>query len=540
MKEAKTILARMLPGLLPLALFIASLSFVPLARAADHRDAPTVDGLPEGDITDVFAFLDPNDSSKVVLIMNVNPFSVPSALPGYRFSPDFLYQFKIDNTGDALEDLVVQVQFVGTGAAQTVNVFGPLKPTLAGARNFAPNGTPTVTGPTGQILTDASGQISVFTGSKDDPFVFDVAQLFRILNSEQDVFRGFTSPALGPLSGRPVRADGTSGVDSFGGFNISTIAVEFPKSMIMPASGSIVNIWATVSRPLLSIFNPPVERATPVFEQFERMGQQAFNTVFVPAAMKDAFNFAVPANDMADFSSLLPDALTTTDNDGTGNTIAGRTVVLNAAGVTDGVNGAPLLLGASFVNTNKDLIRVALLPDVLRLDLNRASSDLAIGAFGLQNGRRLGDDVIDILLRLSRELADVKFPDGSGFPGSGPLGTRAALDCSSLPCPDRRVLAVLQGTDYIKPDSQITDLTVSGNDRTFSTTFPFLADPHPLPGDPGTVGFPAQQRASGAALMTPGSVEKAVAAPAAKASGSAAPSSALGALIRERIGGSRP
>ena len=161
-------------------------------------------------------------------------------------------------------------------------------------------------------------------------------------------------------------------------------------------------------------------------------------------------------------------------------------------------NGAPLLLHANFANTSKDLLRVALLPDVLRLDLDRDPVDLAIGQFGLQNGRRPADNVTEILMRLARQLADVKFPNGTSLPGSGPLGTRAALDCTVLPaCPDRRVLVVLQGTQFIKSDAQLGDLTTSGNDRPFLSSFPFLAEPHPLPGEttpaPGTVGFPTQQ-----------------------------------------------
>ena len=186
------------------------------------------------------------------------------------------------------------------------------------------------------------------------------------------------------------------------------------------------------------------------------------------------------------------------DNDGTGNTIANRVAVLNAVGVTAAPNGAPLLLPSTFANTNKGLLRVALLPDLLRLDLDRNPADLAIGQFGLQSGRRPGDNVTEILMRLARQLADVKFPNGSGLPGSGALGTRQALDCTTLPaCPDRRVLVVLQGTQFILPDSQLGDLTTSGNDRPFLPSFPFLAEPHPLPGEttpaPGTVGFPAQQ-----------------------------------------------
>jgi hypothetical protein len=488
--------SRILKGfsLLVAALVAGILLYAPSnkIRAADHRDAPTVDGLPEGDITDVFAFLDPNDSSKLVLMMNVNPFAVPASTTTYRYSPEFLYQFKIDNTGDAVEDLVVQVQFLGNGTSQTVQVFGPTPPSSVGALSVRPNGTPTVSGLTGQILTDSTGQIQVFTGIRDDPFVFDFSQFTRILNSSQDVFRGFTSPALGALRGRPVRSDGTSGVDSFGGFNLSTIAVELPAAMVR-GSTSMINVWATVSRPSVQV-NSTMPQDSALLVQFERMGQQAFNTVFGTTALKDTINFTVPANDVANYSSLIPDALTTTDNDGTGNTIANRAALLNAIGVTSLPNGAPLLLPSNFANTSKDLLRIALLPDVLRLNLDLAPNNLAIGQFGLQNGRRLGDDVVDIALRLLRQLADVQFPAGSGVPGSGPPDGRAALDCTVLPsCPDRRVLIVLQGTDFIKPDSAVADLTMSGNDRPLLLTFPFIANPHPLPGEPGTIGFPVQQ-----------------------------------------------
>ena len=59
-----------------------------------------------------------------------------------------------------------------------------------------------------------------------------------------------------------------------------------------------------------------------------------------------------------------------------------------------------------------------LLPDVLRIDLLLLPpNDLVVANNGLQNGRRFNDDVIDILLQLSRSLADVKFPDGTGGPG---------------------------------------------------------------------------------------------------------------------------
>lgn len=472
-----------------------------VVNAADHRESPTADANPEGDITDMFAFLDPGDSSQLVLIMDVNPFSVPAEASSYSFSTEFLYQFKFNNDKFSDEDLVIQAVFdtvpaTTCASGQSVKILGPAHPEIRGAKNRILHGHPTAQGCTNTIFSQ--GGIKVFTGQQDDPFVTDVGQLFRIKANLQDVFRGFTSPVLGSLRGRPVRPDGTSGVDGFGGFNVSSIAIELPKSLVR-GSGFLGNphllgIWGTVSRPDSGHEDWSWGKHEQTFIQFQRVGQQLFKTIFVPADQREAFNASSPAGDTFNYPSLVPDALTTTDNDGTGNTIAGRVAVLNAVGVTTAPNGAPLLLPANFQNTSKNLLRVALLPDVLRIDLDRPETDLALGQFGLQNGRRPGDTVTEILMRLARQLADVKFPNGAGVPGSGPLGSRAALDCSVLPrCPDFRVLVVLQGTQFIKADSDLADLTTSGNDLPFSSTFPFLAAPHPLPGQPGTVDFPVQQ-----------------------------------------------
>ena len=447
---------------------------------SDHREAPTVDGLPEGDLTDVYCFTDPNDATKVDFIMNVNPFAVPAESGGYAFSPDFLYQFKIDNTGDAREDLVIQVVFDQPGQGQTASIYGPAAPTTTGARNTLLGGTPTVTGLFGTTFGSAS-TVQAFVGLRDDPFVFDFGQFTRILNNQQDLFR-----QVGAFRGRPVRSDGTSGVDAFAGFNLTSIVVSVPKAMVR-GSGSMINVWATVSQRV------PTRHGANVYQQFERQGQQAFSTIFIPSgAPRDAENFEIPEHDVANYSSLIPDALTTTDNDGSGNTISGRAGLLTAEGVTALPNGAPLLLPASFANTDKNLLREALLPDVLRLNLDLAYGDLAIGQFGLQNGRMIDYETIDVPLQLLRQLADVQFP--SGVPGGGTLGTRATLNCTGFPaCQDRRVLVVLQGTQFIKPDSTITNYAFEGNDLPFSTTFPYLAAPHPLPGNTGTIDFPVQQ-----------------------------------------------
>lgn len=453
-------------ALLMMGLAISVVSLEHNAKAADHVDAPLTTADPEIDITDVYAFVDPTDSSRVVLAMAVLPFEVPSNNPNTGFGTEVLYQFKIDNDGDGVEDLVVQALFDGNGFNQNASIIGPTVPLSTGAVNQILALSPSIQGATQQNLTQ--GAFRAYAGLADDAFVFDFTQFNAILDGSQDLFRGVTSPVLGPLSGRSIKADGTSGVDFFSGVNASHIVVSFPKSLIRGDGffgiDGLVGIWGTTSR--------PNQQSPSDYIQIERMGQQVFNTVFIPSNMKDDFNAAVPAQDAAMFSGLVPDTLTQTDNDGTGNTIAGRANLLDALGVTAVPNGAPLLLPSNFIHPlvpTSELLRVALLPDFIRLDLDRAASDLAIGVFGLQNGRRPQDDVGDIALLLLRQLADVNFPQGSMVAGSGPPRA-GALDCTILPsCPDRRVLVVLQGTDWIKPDSQIEDLMVniSGNDSPF-------------------------------------------------------------------------
>ncbi|MEQ9618120.1 MAG: DUF4331 family protein [Deltaproteobacteria bacterium] len=436
------------------------------AVAADHVDAPLTTADPQIDITDVYAFLDPDDESRLVLAMAVVPFIQPQDNGNVGFDPDVLYQFKVDNDGDAVEDFVVQIIFDGSGFNQEFRVIGPALPLMTGAVNEILPLPSSIEGNTQVNVT--SGVFRAYAGLADDAFVFDFSQFNAILDGSQDVFRQVTSPVLGPLDGREIRSDGTSGIDFFAGVNALHIVVSFPKNLVRGDGffgiDGLVGIWGTTSRP---------DQLSPdEFVQIERMGQQVFNTVFVPEGMKDEFNAAVPAEDVAMFSGLVPDALTQVDNDGTGNTIAGRADLLEALGVTAVPNGAPLLLPPDFVHPlvpDSDLLRVALLPDYLRLDLDRNAADLAVGLFGLQNGRRPQDDVGDITFLLARQLADVNFPADSGVPGSGPPRP-GALDCTILPdCPNRLVLAVLQGTDWIKPDALIADLRVdvSGNDSPF-------------------------------------------------------------------------
>ena len=130
------------------------------AQSADHRDAPGVNEDPRADINDIYAFINPN-SGNVVLAMTVNPFQIGGA-PGIAFGQDVLYEFKIDNDGDNVEDLVVQTTFTPiVPGPHRFNVRGPAKPRIAGtASSLLLADPPTISGPAdGTVTSQAGGAI---------------------------------------------------------------------------------------------------------------------------------------------------------------------------------------------------------------------------------------------------------------------------------------------------------------------------------------------------------------------------------------------
>ena len=102
-------------ALVAMALMIAmAIALAPAlpANAADHAESTSVAGDPGADLADVFAFLDPNDNSKVVLALDVEGFVVPSELLNLSFfAPDVVYRFEIENTGDAVPDKKIDITF---------------------------------------------------------------------------------------------------------------------------------------------------------------------------------------------------------------------------------------------------------------------------------------------------------------------------------------------------------------------------------------------------------------------------------------------
>ena len=196
--------------------------------AADHIDAPAVTGpgntSPANDITDIYAFQSPADNSKMVFVLNTQGLLAPAATGAAQFGSNVMYEFNIDNTGDNVEDLVIQclvqngkmrvygpVAVSTPGTTSTVNTSGPV--TEVNVTSYSA-GSPSVS-------TNSNG-ISVFAGPRDDPFFFDLSRFKEIIAGTQT---GFRNP----------------GVDAFAGTNVMSIVVEVPKTLL--GSASTINVW---------------------------------------------------------------------------------------------------------------------------------------------------------------------------------------------------------------------------------------------------------------------------------------------------------
>ena len=222
----------------------ATLAVVSSSSASDHQDTPEVELSPRMDVNDVYAF--PGASAdRIVLAMTTSSPITPAQSPGAAFDPNLLYQLKIDNTGDGVEDKVIQITFSGSGANQQVIVRGPVAPAQTGTMNTLVSGGASVTGATNSNLGSATG-MQVFAGIRDDPFFLDLEQFFRIVPDRK--------PVSGPLSQLPDQATASSfrpagqAVDYLRGINTLAIVLEIPAAMLTDGGTRKIGVWGTISR----------------------------------------------------------------------------------------------------------------------------------------------------------------------------------------------------------------------------------------------------------------------------------------------------
>jgi hypothetical protein len=82
------------------------------ATASSHREAPMIAEDQFVDNTDVYAFISPGDANKLTIVADYVPLLLPQSGPNfYRFAEDARYEIALDNDGDAVPDLTYRYEF---------------------------------------------------------------------------------------------------------------------------------------------------------------------------------------------------------------------------------------------------------------------------------------------------------------------------------------------------------------------------------------------------------------------------------------------
>lgn len=426
----------------------SALTLAGLAMASSHSDAPAIKLDPQANLTDVYAFIgtkydDPN-VEVLNVVVNVRPFSEPGDGPHYeRFSGDAVYSIHITDPVTGADSMRYDFQFssptdgiknpntilsygLGTAAGpidmvggdtqnftQTYDVvrtmgessMSVVDDAIVAPPNVGSNVTPAYNDQAGwavtaadtfedldtytkQAITDAATGEVVFAGPRDDSFFADIPGTFDLLNIRILDNDGDLGDGLGQ--------DG-DGVDGFKGFNVLIYAIQVPVSALSPAAfddpffgpQTGVGVYASVSRPEVTTIEPDgTKSGSDGMVQVNRLANPVFNEALVALGDKDNYNMSSPVDDAQFESYALNSELAFLIN---------------------------FVYGTSFVESGRVDLAAVYIPDVIRVATTTGPVPLAgdegfhrlgfIGgdttggtSSGWPNGRRLGDDVIDIAL----------------------------------------------------------------------------------------------------------------------------------------------
>jgi hypothetical protein len=426
---------------------LASLVSIP-AQASSHREAPFITQMPKVDGTDFYMFrsYEANRGAFTTLIADYAPFQGPGDGPNYyEMDPDALYEIHIDNNGDGKEDLTFQFRFTNTnknaqftvggqavsiplvingGAITTVNPPGinvRETYTLTLIRGNSRTGTvQLITNATTNSTTfdkpiDNIGNKSipnyaayaalhvfpinipgcstpgrVFVGQRKDPFVVNLGETFDLINIQY------------PATAFNANAE-SAATDYLAMKNITSMELEVPTACLTNGTEPVIGGWTTASVRQGRLINPTPNSGTPSKEggawtQVSRLGMPLVNEVVIGLKDKDQFNHSQPIND-AQFLTYV-----------TNPTLPALIQTLfGSAGVVAPTNFprndlvATFLTGIPTINQPANVVP----SEMLRLNTTTpvATTQSRIGVIGgdsagFPNGRRPGDDVVDIALRV--------------------------------------------------------------------------------------------------------------------------------------------
>ncbi len=460
------------------------------ALASSHGEAPYLKTNPKTDATDFYMFnsYEAGREGYVTIVANFYPLQDPYGGPNYfTLDPDALYQVHIDNNGDASEDLTLSFKVNTVNHDIALNVGGVMVPVplvavgpvgdnrdatanlnvtetftmdvIRGERGgVAAHVTNAITGESTfkkpidnvgtktipnysayaadhiySIALPGSNQTGrVFVGQRKDPFVVNLGEAFDLLNLNP----------LGPENARP---------DKLEDKNITSFVIELPASYLKNSKGGdpVIGGWMSASLPRARVLTPNPSFGRPAtssgsYVQVSRLSMPLVNELVIGLRDKNKFNASFPKNDgqfaVYVTNPTLPAIISAFFPVSAPCTPRSDLVQIFLTGVP-GLNQPVNVVGSEMLrlNTNVNASQggIPAKPKGMQNRLGVVGGDLA----GYPNGRRPGDDVVDISLRA---VMGVLLPAACAPDGQLPYTDGAYID-----------------------------------DSFFSNQFPYLADPIP-------------------------------------------------------------
>ena len=488
------------------------LALAPAAWSSSHREAPNIAFNPSVDATDLYMFrsYEAGRAGFVTILANYIPFQDPQGGPNfYQFNPNALYEVHIDNAGAGKEALTFQFRFKSTSSAAALNI-GPAGNTMAvkiplidagpsPSAGAAPvlnvNETYTLTTVVGDrrlgtpyAATNVTGGTSTFTKPVDNigdktfggagnyatyanQYIYNVNLNIPGCSTPGRVFVGQRKESFYIAVGKifdlfnmnPLGPEIGGNNNDLEGKNISTLALELPISCITAGTDPVIGAWTTASlrqgRLLSAAPQTGLNKSTiegGAWDQVSRLGNPLVNEVVIGLDDKDKFNNSKPMNDATNFAPYVtnptfPALVQTLFPTAVAPTNFPRTDLLTV--FLKGIKGlnqpATVAVPAEMLRLNTSIAPVAI---GMQNSLGVAGGDTA----GFPNGRRPGDDVVDLTIRVAMGALCVL------------TGTSDTLQVGCHP--SDAPAGGLPFTDGVRKDS-----------TNFLATFPYLTTP--LPGN---------------------------------------------------------
>ncbi len=263
-------------------------------------------------------------------------------------------------------------------------------------------------------IPNCTGGGRVFVGQREEAFAINLGPTFDLVNYVP--IEGDSAPFAGDGKGFPGGiTQSRNNDDLVGKRNVTSIEMEIPIACLTGSGNGVIGVWATTSLPQAVVRDPSPTYAAPTLDggayvQVSRLGMPLVNELVIGLKDKNLFNAVKPTADAAladyvtnpSFPALLNALFLAPVNATLGTNLTD--LAPNNFPRNDLV--ATYLTGIKTLNqqskvTPSEMIRlntaVNVTPRATQQNLGVLAGDLA----GFPNGRRPGDDVTDVTLRVA-------------------------------------------------------------------------------------------------------------------------------------------